>query len=85
MQIEFIYCGNVLDNDAQTLEGCGIRSGTMIHVYHKEPKVEYKSEPATSEQIQNAVVSYRQILKELAMNALTVSIDQTIRFQNKNL
>lgn len=85
LQIEFIYCGNVLDNDAETLEGCGIRSGTMIHVYHKEPKIEHKSEPVPPEQIQKAVVSYRQILKELAMNALTVCTEIGIRALKQNL
>lgn len=73
MFLEFIYCGNVLDNDGQTLEGYGIRSGTMVHVYHKKQNIEFQSEPATPDQIKNAVSSYRMILNELAMNALTVS------------
>lgn len=71
--LEFIYCGTILDNDTQSLQDYGVRSGTMIQVYQKQYDMEYKSEQATSEQIQKAVSCYRSIFKEMASSS-TVSI-----------
>lgn len=69
----FIYCGTVLENDNQTLEGYKVRAETMIQVFPKQHDMEYKSEPATSEQINAAVSSYRAIFKEMASSSTTVT------------
>lgn len=69
----FIYCGTVLDNDNQTLNGYNVRAETMIQVFPKQHDMEYKSEPATSEQINAAVSSYRGIFKEMASSSSTVN------------
>lgn len=66
---EFIYCGTVLENDSQSLQEYGVRSGTMIQVFQKQYDMEYKSEQATSEQIHKAVSSYRAIFKEMASSS----------------
>lgn len=66
---EFIYCGTVLENDSQSLQEYGVRSGTMIQVFQKQYDMEYKSEQATSEQIHKAVSSYRTIFKEMASSS----------------
>lgn len=83
----FIYCGTVLENDNQTLEGYKVRAETMIQVFPKQHDMEYKSEPATSGQINAAVSSYRAIFKEMASSSITVgsisiSINSSIQFQN---
>lgn len=72
-QIVFIYCGTVLENDNQTLDGYKVRANTMIQVFPKQHDMEYKSEPATSEQINAAVSSYRITFKEMASSSTTVT------------
>lgn len=71
--IVFIYCGTVLENDNQTLDGYKVRANTMIQVFPKQHDMEYKSEPATSEQINAAVSSYRTTFKEMASSSTTVT------------
>lgn len=70
--IVFIYCGTVLENDNQTLEGYKVRANTMIQVFPKQHDKEFKSEPATSKQINAAVSSYRTTFKEMASSSTTV-------------
>lgn len=62
----------MLENDNQTLQDCGVRAGTMIQVFQKHYDMEYKSEPATSEQIHKAVSCYRTIFKEMASSSAVV-------------
>lgn len=69
----FIYCGTVLENDNQTLDGYKVRAETMIQVFPKQHDMEYKSEPATNDQINAAVVSYRGTFKEMANSSTTVN------------
>lgn len=69
--IEFIYCGTVLDNE-KSLQEYNIRAGTMIQVYQKQYDMEFKSEQASSEQIQKAVTCYRNIFKEMASSSTAV-------------
>lgn len=71
---EFIYCGTVLENEEQSLQEYGVRSGTMIQVFQKQYDMEYKSEQATSEQIHKTVASYRAVFKEMASSsAVTIA------------
>lgn len=80
--IVFIYCGTVLENDTQTLDGYKVRANTMIQVFPKQHDLEYKSEPATNEQVNAAVTSYRGIFKELANSSVTVGANlQCISFE----
>lgn len=67
--LEFIYCGMVLEKEDLTLQDYGIRAGTMIQVFQKQYDKEYKSEQATSEQINKAVSCYRTIFKEMASSS----------------
>lgn len=69
----FIYCGTVLENDNQTLDGYKVRAETMIQVFPKQHDIDYKSEPATNDQITAAVSSYRGIFKEMANSSTTVN------------
>lgn len=77
----FIYCGTVLENDNETLEGYKVRAETMIQVFPKQHDMEYKSEPATNEQINAAVSSYRSIFKEMASSSTTVTLYCEYRFK----
>lgn len=70
---EFIYCGTVLENEEQSLQDYGVRSGTMIQVFQKQYDMEYKSEQATSEQIHKTVASYRAVFKEMASSSTVIS------------
>lgn len=58
-----------MEKEDLTLQDYGIRAGTMIQVFQKQYDKEYKSEQATSEQINKAVSSYRTIFKEMASSS----------------
>lgn len=75
--IEFVYCGTVLDNE-KSLQEYGVRAGTMIQVYQKQYDMEFKSEQASSEQIQKAVNCYRTIFKEMTSSSTAVAIYKPI-------
>lgn len=62
-----------MDND-KSLQEYGVRAGTMIQVYQKQYDMEYKSEPATSEQVQKAISCYRSVFKEMASSSTAVII-----------
>lgn len=80
-ELVFIYCGTVLENDNQTLDGYKVRAETMIQVFPKQHDMEYKSEPATNDQINAAVSSYRAIFKEIANSSATKTIRPEIMKQ----
>ncbi|XP_031639750.1 uncharacterized protein LOC116351750 [Contarinia nasturtii] len=72
-ELELIYCGTILENNGQSLQEYGVRSGTMIQVFQKQYDMEYKSEQATTEQMYKACASYTAIYKAMA-NSSTKAI-----------
>lgn len=73
-----------MDNE-KSLQEYNIRAGTMIQVYQKQYDMEFKSEQASSEQIQKAVTCYRNIFKEMASSSTAVlnSKKTSIQYQHK--